>query len=431
MASSSTKSIASAALLFLASLLGGPSASCLALNVLVVGGSGRVGGSTVRWLRTLSERRGRLASVTAGGRREGSYDAAVRSGVLPPGGEVDFLSLDVDGDASEVRRSLERWRDSRKGRSASSTTSGESGDDDDDDPCLVVHTGGPFQGRRSPTLLSACIDLKMPYVDVCDEWELAEASKSELDEKARDAGVPAVVSCGIWPGVSALMAAEGVAQLKASAKGSSEEEVEIESIDYSFFTAGTGNAGPTIVSATFLLLATPAITFFGGKRTDAEPWTERRDVDFGKGVGSRPVWLLDNPDVPTTALYVTKGTPPNCSSRFGTAPLFWNYLFGAMKALPRSLLYDRDAMQTFSLFSEPIIRLVDKLVGATNAMRVDVAASEGGEKRRRRTTLRIAHPDLEQCVGLATAAFALEVADSFGSEGATVEPGVWFPVELG
>ena len=62
-------------------------------------------------------------------------------------------------------------------------------------------------------------------------------------------------------------------------------------------------------------------------------------------------------------------------------------------------------------------------------MRVDVSASDG-----RSATLRIAHPDLEQCVGLAIAAFALEVAgrrDGEGGAEATVPPGVWFPVELG
>ena len=38
----------------------------------------------------------------------------------------------------------------------------------------------------------------------------------------------------------------------------------------------------------------------------------------------------------------------------------------------------------------------------------------------------------EQCVGLATAAFALEVANSVkNKKDATVPPGVWFPVELG
>ena len=58
-------------------------------------------------------------------------------------------------------------------------------------------------------------------------------------------------------------------------------------------------------------------------------------------------------------------------------------------------------------------------------------------------TLRMVHPDLESCVGLATAAFALEVLRAGvvvdnGAEGGgatttktmmTVEPGVWFRVE--
>lgn len=377
-------------------------------NVLVVGGSGRVGGSTVRWLQKLSDRKQSPISITVGGRRKESYNAAKQNKVIPSNG-VDFLSMDIDGDDKLLQASLEQWK-----RAC------------DSEDCLVVHTAGPFQGRRDPTLLSSCLDLSIPYVDVCDEWELAEASKLDFDQKAKEAGVPAVVSCGIWPGVSALMAAEGVDQLKRS---NTEGDVEIESIDYSFFTAGTGNAGPTIVSATFLLLATPVITFFNGQRKDIEPWTEMKDIDFGKNIGQKPVWLLDNPDVPTTALYVTKDQkPPNCSSRFGTDPLPWNYLFGAMKALPRDLLYNRDAMQNFSLFSEPIIRLVDKLVGATNAMRVDVTGkTKGGQKKK--VTLRMAHPNLEQCVGLATAAFALECVDSVSER--TVEPGVWFPVELG
>ena len=49
-------------------------------------------------------------------------------------------------------------------------------------------------------------------------------------------------------------------------------------------------------------------------------------------------------------------------------------------------------------------------------------------------TLRMAHPDLEPCVGLATAAFVLEVASSIIGEKMTtktVVQGVWFPVELG
>jgi len=205
---------------------------CHALNVLVVGGSGRVGGSTVRWLKTLSDRKEQPISITVGGRRISAYEIAKKNKVIPENG-VDFLPMDIDGDTSILQQALQSWK--------SSCTS---------DDCLVVHTAGPFQGRRDPTLLSSCIDLSIPYCDVCDEWELAEVSKVDLDERAKEKGISAVVSCGIWPGVSALMAAEGVQQLKES----SSEEVDIESIDYSFFTSGTGNAGPTIVSRRLFLL---------------------------------------------------------------------------------------------------------------------------------------------------------------------------------
>lgn len=442
-----------------------------ALNVLVVGGSGRVGGSTVRWIKTLSDRQQQQqneldalgpAIITVGGRRRESYEAALRNNVIPP--EVDFLSLDVDGDEILLQQTLQQWQSSCNENDNENQQ--QQHKKNNKPKCLVVHTGGPFQGRTKPTLLSTCLSLSIPYVDVCDEWELAETSKSTLHSIAREKNVPCIISCGIWPGVSALMAKEGAESLasklcssysndvEGTAAGdewTKETKVEIESIDYSFFTAGTGNAGPTIVSATFLLLATPVITFLNGLRADKEPWTEMKQIDFGKGVGNRLVWLLDNPDVPSTALYLNSGNQhddddtakvvPNVSSRFGTAPLVWNYLFGGMKVLPRSLLYNRNAMQAFALFSEPIIRLVDRLVGATNAMRVDVtgcALRRDGTKVGRETiTLRVAHDDLEMCVGLATAAFALEVARSmydFGSgDGATptVLPGVFFPVELG
>jgi saccharopine dehydrogenase-like NADP-dependent oxidoreductase len=81
---------------------------CIALNVLVVGGSGRVGGSTVRWLKTLSDRQQNPVSITVGGRRNESYQAALRNKVIPS--EVDFLSMDIDGDESVLKRTLEQWK---------------------------------------------------------------------------------------------------------------------------------------------------------------------------------------------------------------------------------------------------------------------------------------------------------------------------------
>lgn len=112
-----------------------------------------------------------------------------------------------------------------------------------------------------------------------------------------------------------------------------------EEVDLSFFTAGTGGAGATIVSATFLLLCQKALCYAQGVEQEQEAWSSPRTVDFGAGVGTRRVWLLDNPDVYTIhqALNV-----PTLSSRFATAPEAWNFLFSAMKLmLPKSLLSNK------------------------------------------------------------------------------------------
>jgi hypothetical protein len=67
-----------------------------------------------------------------------------------------------------------------------------------------------------------------------------------------------------------------------------------------------------------------------------------------------------------------------------------------------------------------VIRAVDSLVGATNAMRIEASGRKGSRVR-----LSVTHEDLEQCVGLATAAFAVQAVSS-----ADIPAGVYFPAEL-
>ena len=343
-------------------------------RVLVVGGSGRVGASTVRWIDKLAKAEQLPVQLAVGGRRQASFAAAAKRLGAKGVDDIKFVQLDLD-DAASLERAV-------AGRS------------------LVVHTAGPFQQRTDPTLLKACIDAGVPYCDVCDELELSRAAKKLTSD------VPAVISCGIWPGASALLAARAAERLGKP----------LDDLEFSFFTSGTGGAGPTIVSATFLLLCTPAAVYADGELVMKEPWTEKRTAAFGPGIGERDVYLLDNPDVPTCAEALGARS---ASSSFGTAPAFWNDLFGAMKLLPRSLLADRGAMQNLADFSMPIIRAVDALVGGVNAMRVDARAADGAA-----VTLRVAHGDLEDCVGQATAAFCMELLRG------GVAPGCWYPAEL-
>ena len=224
-------------------------AHCTALappkRVLVVGGSGRVGASTVRWIHKLAKAEQLPVELAVGGRRQASFDAAAKRLGAKGVDDIKFVRLDLD-DAASLERAV-------AGRS------------------LVVHTAGPFQQRTDPTLLKACIDAGVPYCDVCDELELSRAAKKLTSD------VPAVISCGIWPGASALLAARAAERLGKP----------LEDLEFSFFTSGTGGAGPTIVSATFLLLCTPAAVYADGELVMKEPWTEKRTAAFGPGVGAR------------------------------------------------------------------------------------------------------------------------------------------------
>ena len=361
-----------------------------AIDVLVVGGSGRVGGSTLRWLQRLS--RGAVAGASplrlaSGGRSIPRFQAVQRLLKQP---DLAFVDVDLGSPVEQLSAAV---------RGAQ----------------LVVHTAGPFQGRSQPKLLEACIAAGVAYCDVCDEWPLSQQAK-QLSAAATAAGIPAVVSSGIWPGASALMAAEAVDRLGGPGA--------CDQLELSFFTAGTGGAGPTIVSATFLLLAEEALTVSGGELSGQPAWSGRRSIDFGGSVGRRACFLLDNPDVLSSAAALQIA---NCASRFGTAPALWNLLFAVMQKLPKPLLRNRQAMHAFSLLSMPVIRAVDAAVGSTNAMRIDAHGAGGS------LTLRCVHPSLEDCVGQATAAFALEVLrgrTSGSTDVSTIPAGVWFPAEL-
>ena len=361
-----------------------------AIDVLVVGGSGRVGGSTLRWLERLS--RGAVAGASplrlaSGGRSISRFQAAQRRLNQP-----DLAFVDVD-----LGHSVEQLTAAVRGAQ------------------LVVHTAGPFQGRSQPKLLEACIAAGVAYCDVCDEWPLSQQAK-QLSAAAIAAGIPAVVSSGIWPGASALMAAEAVDRLGGPGA--------CDQLELSFFTAGTGGAGPTIVSATFLLLAEEALTLSGGELSGQPAWSGRRIVDFGSGVGRRACFLLDNPDVPSTAAALQIS---DCASRFGTAPALWNQLFAVMQKLPKPLLRNRQVMHAFSLLSMPVIRAVDAAVGSTNAMRID-AHGAGWQPQ---PALRAPQPGGLRWSGHRGLCFGSAARPHQWITGvSTIPAGVWFPAEL-
>ncbi|XP_030960091.1 uncharacterized protein LOC115981826 isoform X4 [Quercus lobata] len=207
-----------------------------------------------------------------------------------------------------------------------------------------------------------------------------------------------------------VMAAELVRASRSESKG------EPERLRFYYYTAGSGGAGPTILATSFLLLGEEVVAYNKGETIKLKPYSGMLNIDFGKGIGKRDVYLLNLPEV--RSAHEVLGVP-TVSARFGTAPFFWNWAMEAMTSLlPAEFLRDRSKVQELVQLFDPVVRSVDKVAGERVSMRVDLECSDG-----RNTVGIFSHRRLSVSVGAATAAFAIAVL-----EGST-QPGVWFPEE--
>ncbi|ALR10719.1 saccharopine dehydrogenase [Mycobacteroides saopaulense] len=76
---------------------------------------------------------------------------------------------------------------------------------------LVLNTVGPYF-RFGLTVLHAALDTRTHYLDICDDWE-PTLQMLDLDGRAREHGVCAVIGMGASPGISNLLAATAAAEL--------------------------------------------------------------------------------------------------------------------------------------------------------------------------------------------------------------------------
>ncbi|PNY07006.1 saccharopine dehydrogenase [Trifolium pratense] len=344
-------------------------------RVLVLGGTGRVGGSTATALSNLCPD---LRIIVAGRNREKGEALVAKLR-----GNSGFARVDID-DVNSLETALK-------------------GVD------LVVHAAGPFQQTEKCSVLEAAINTKTAYIDVCDDTDYSRRAKSFMS-RALAANVPALTTTGIYPGVSNVMAAELVRVVE------SETEDKPERLRFYYYTAGTGGAGPTILATSFLLLGEEVVAYNKGEKIKLKPYSGMLKIDFGRGIGKRDVYLLNLPEV--RSAHEILGVP-SVSARFGTAPFFWNWGMVAMtKLLPSEYLRDRSKVQRLVELFDPVVRAMDGMAGERVSMRVDLECSSG-----RHTVGIFSHKSLSVSVGISTAAFALAVL-----EGST-QPGVWFPEE--
>ncbi|KAJ6984666.1 hypothetical protein NC653_022842 [Populus alba x Populus x berolinensis] len=222
-------------------------------SVLVLGGTGRVGGSTATALSKLCPD----LRIVIGGRNSEEIDGREKGAAMVGqlGRNSEFTEVNIEN-VDSLGAALK-------------------------DVDLVVHAAGPFQQAAKCTVLEAAIETKTAYLDVCDDTSYALRAKSFKD-KALAANIPAITTGGIYPGVSNVMAAQLVRAAKTESKGKPER------LRFYYYTAGSGGAGPTILATSFLLL---------GEKIKLKPYSGMLNIDFGKGIGKRDVYLLNLPEV--------------------------------------------------------------------------------------------------------------------------------------
>ncbi len=69
---------------------------------------------------------------------------------------------------------------------------------------LVMNTVGPYY-EFVTIILDTVIEAKKPYVDICDDWK-PTLDLLDRDEKAKKAGITAIIGIGASPGITNLMA---------------------------------------------------------------------------------------------------------------------------------------------------------------------------------------------------------------------------------
>lgn len=266
---------------------------------------------------------------------------------------------------------------------------------------LVIHTAGPFQSA-DPLVLQAAIDCGVGYLDIADDLEFARKAR-QLPVQARAAKVAAIVNGGVFPGMSNIMA------------GLLCERGPAQRLSFSYFIAGSGGSGPAVMASTFLLGTRPASEFVRGEWVGRQAFTGGVATEFLAPVGRRTCYSIELPE--TTSCYEIYKIP-NISARFATSPGVWNHATRWTCTLLKPWLSHRQRVASFVTLLLPLIRVIDRFVGAAIAMDVAVESADGQIQR-----LRYVHASTMESIAQAVTAQAEELLLG------RVSAGVHFPEE--
>jgi saccharopine dehydrogenase-like NADP-dependent oxidoreductase len=172
---------------------------------------------------------------------------------------------------------------------------------------VVLNTVGPFY-RFGVPILEAAIDAGCNYLDICDDWEPTLAML-ELDPRARDAGVTAIIGVGASPGVSNLLAAKAISRLDTveevitgwglSGTGAVRDDGDGEGAEREARKSDSREPSAAVVHWMHQCSGTIRVRR-GGRFEDVKP-VQEMSVDY-PGIGVGTAWSVGHPEAVTLPL---------------------------------------------------------------------------------------------------------------------------------
>jgi len=156
---------------------------------------------------------------------------------------------------------------------------------------VVLNCVGPFY-KYGPPILKTVIEAKMNYVDVCDDFDATEAILA-MDDKAKKAGISALIGMGSSPGVANVLVRFCADSLLD----------QIESVDIYHAHGGEKIEGSAVVKHRIHSMKVPIPMFLDGKFTTINLFDETgralEEVTEFRDVGTYPVYGYPHPETIT------------------------------------------------------------------------------------------------------------------------------------
>src|SRR2546429_4448643 len=145
---------------------------------------------------------------------------------------------------------------------------------------LVIVAAGPFQGMPL-TVLRACIDERVPYIDVADDRDFVRRAYALVESQAAPQGMLALIGCSVVPGLTSLLTRFA--------------QVRVPRIVQTKICISPGTQHPRGQGSFACLLSTVGKEFSApadGKPASVIGWTEPERVAFPAPMGNRTAYRV-------------------------------------------------------------------------------------------------------------------------------------------